>query len=66
MSYTHFMELSVVLFWDITVVADLGETNLSVALKWNPVLVPPENYINFRVKTTGGVPTDGVLNGMWR
>lgn len=53
-------------FWDISVVAGLGETNLSVVLKWNPVLVPPENYINFRVKTTGGTPTYGVLTGMWR
>jgi hypothetical protein len=55
-------------FWDLVVATisagEPGKVNLCG--KPGPILTDAENFLAVSVRTVGGVPTDGVLTGMWR
>ena len=55
-------------FWDLVVTVNSADEPNKVDLsgKPAPILTEAENFIVVRVLTVDGIPTDGVLTGMWR
>ena len=55
-------------FWDLVVTVNSADEPDKVDLsgKPAPILTEAENFIAVRVLTVDGIPTDGVLTGMWR
>lgn len=55
-------------FWDLVVTKISADEPVKANLcgKPVPILTDAENFISVRVLTTSGIPTDGVLTGMWR
>ncbi len=55
-------------FWDLVVTKLSADEPIKANLcgKPAPILTDPENVIVVSVLTVDGIPTDGVLTGMWR